>query len=136
MKTTGVPCKNCIHGKKMGYEQPCCWCISNEDIAMSHINPGHAIDYTRFQEKPHTGEKYLCTFMCEGEFYSCLKTMQEIANMVGFRDCDPCMENLRIYRIFPDKVQPLDYADYHHRLEVCLFDENDVEIDSANYADH
>lgn len=49
-------------------------------------------------------EKYLCTFMCEGEFYTCLKTMQEIANMIGFRDCDPDMENLWIYRVLPDKV--------------------------------
>jgi hypothetical protein len=74
--------------------------------------------------------------MCEGVFYTCLKTMQEIANMIGFRDCDPSMENLRIYLILPDRVQPLDYADYHRALEVCLYDENNAEIDSAYYADH
>lgn len=81
-------------------------------------------------------EKYLCTFMCEGEFYYCLKTMQEIANMIGFRDCDPDMEDLRIYRIFPSHVLPVQYADYHRSLEVCLYDAYDNFIDSANYADH
>lgn len=81
-------------------------------------------------------EKYLCTFMCEGEFYSCLKSMQEIAHMVGFGDCDPYTEDLRIYRVLPDKVQPLGYADHHRDLEVCLYDENDEEIDSAYYEDH
>ena len=80
-------------------------------------------------------EKYLCTFMCEGEFCTCLKSMQEIAHMVGFRDCEEYTD-LRIYRIFPSGVLPVQYADYHSNLEVCLYDRYDNFIDSANYADH
>lgn len=51
MKTTGTPCKLCKHGGKQGYEQPCYWCISNEDIALSVHNPNYPVDFTRFEEK-------------------------------------------------------------------------------------
>lgn len=49
MKTTGTPCKLCKYGGKQGYEQPCCWCISNEDIALSVHNPSHPIDFVYFE---------------------------------------------------------------------------------------
>lgn len=52
MKTTGTPCKNCVHGKKQTFEKPCCWCISDEDIILAHINPNHPVDFSRYEEKP------------------------------------------------------------------------------------
>lgn len=51
MKTTGTPCKLCKHGGKQGYEQPCCWCISNEDIALSVHNPNHPVDFVYYEPK-------------------------------------------------------------------------------------
>lgn len=55
MKTNGTPCRKCKHGGKQGYEQPCCWCISNEDIALSVHNPEHEIDFTRYEEAADNG---------------------------------------------------------------------------------
>lgn len=51
MLTTGTPCRQCKYGAKQGYEQPCCWCISNEDIALAHHNPNHLVDFTHFEPK-------------------------------------------------------------------------------------
>lgn len=49
MKTTGTPCRECVHRPKQTWEQPCCWCISDEDIVLAHINPEHPVDFTRFE---------------------------------------------------------------------------------------
>lgn len=49
MKTTGTPCRKCVHHGKQTWEQPCCWCISDEDIVLAHINPEHPVDFTRFE---------------------------------------------------------------------------------------
>ena len=49
MKTTGTPCRKCVHWKKQTWEQPCCWCMSDEDIVLAHINPEHPVNFTRFE---------------------------------------------------------------------------------------
>ena len=50
MKSTGTQCKKCVHGNKKSYENPCCWCISDEDIALAHMNPNHAVDFVHFSK--------------------------------------------------------------------------------------
>lgn len=56
MRTTGTPCKKCEHGNKQGYEQPCCWCISNEDISFSMIKKDHPVNFVHFKEKEKKDE--------------------------------------------------------------------------------
>lgn len=56
MKTTGTPCKKCIHADKEMWERPCCGCISNEDIALAHINPEHPVDFVYFEPKENDYE--------------------------------------------------------------------------------
>ena len=45
MKSTGTPCRNCLHGKRQTWEHPCCDCMSDEDIALAHMNPDHFVHY-------------------------------------------------------------------------------------------
>lgn len=80
-------------------------------------------------------QEYLVTCFIDGEFCRFLMTMQKIAHMVGFRDCDE-YEHLRIYCATPAGVQELEYADYHRELKVSLYDSADNEIDCGYYEDH
>lgn len=48
MKTTGTPCRKCKHRDKKTWEQPCCWC-SDEDIALSVMNPKLFVDFTHYE---------------------------------------------------------------------------------------
>lgn len=59
MQTTGTPCRKCKHWEKRDWEQPCCWCISNEDIALAHHNPNHLVNFVKYEpkeEQPPKGE--------------------------------------------------------------------------------
>ncbi len=49
MKTTGTPCRKCKHWGKMTWEYPCNWCMSDEDIALSVMNPNHPVDFTHYE---------------------------------------------------------------------------------------
>ena len=59
MKTTGTPCKKCVHGEKQGYEQPCCWCISDEDIVLAVGNPEHPVDFVHYEPKEDENDQRL-----------------------------------------------------------------------------
>lgn len=51
MKTTETPCKKCKWEHKLTVENPCYTCISNEDIALAHINPDHPVEFVHFEPK-------------------------------------------------------------------------------------
>lgn len=80
-------------------------------------------------------EKFLATFYAEGEFYTQLMTMGEIAHMVGFSDCEP-FEDLQIYRVMPSGVFPVECRKEHRYLSVSLHDRFGNYINSATYPDH
>lgn len=50
VKTTGTPCGSCSHFSD-GKCPIADWCISNEDIALSVMNPKHPVDFTRYEPK-------------------------------------------------------------------------------------
>lgn len=51
MKSTGTPCRNCLHSKRQTWEHPCCDCMSDEDIALAHMNPNHPVDFVHYEPK-------------------------------------------------------------------------------------
>lgn len=65
MKTTGTPCRRCIHRNKQNYENPCYCCISNEDIALAHINPNYPVDFVYYEEDGYMKKEINST--CETE---------------------------------------------------------------------
>ena len=64
-----------------------------------------------------------------------LMSMQEIADLVGFSDCNES-SNVRVYRLSVSGVpEPLIVMDCRH-LTVRLYDLAWNEVDSATYEDH
>lgn len=81
--------------------------------------------------------KYLITYACDNEYYSELRTMSEIANLIGFADCNDCYD-FRIYRLVRGVPELLDY-DTEHAPSYCavnLYTSKGIEIDSCEYAEH
>lgn len=81
--------------------------------------------------------KYLITYAFEGEYFSELRTMPEIANLIGFADCSD-FYGFRVYRIVKGIPELLNYEKECRPgyCAVALYGHWGVEIDSAEYDEH
>lgn len=81
--------------------------------------------------------KYLITYACDNEYYSELLTMPEIANLIGFADCNDCYD-FRIYRMVNGQPDLLRYDKDCHPgcCSVILYTYFGKELDSCEYAEH
>lgn len=85
------------------------------------------------------GGKYLVQYTCDGEPCVDLLTVNRLANLIGFQDCNEC-GNFRIYRLHPDRnPEPLDY--HAENCMLYLFPELPIDglvsmIDFAAWDEH
>jgi len=85
----------------------------------------------------YTRESYLMTFTCEGELCNEILPMPRIAHIIGFRDCEyEHLENIRVYRILPDSIEPLCWEESLTGCTVSLYDQSGNLVDSGEFEDH
>lgn len=90
--------------------------------------------FTRTRKLPYL-VTYLMGWGAHKEPCVKLMSMQEIANLVGFSDCDDSSDH-RVYRLSASGVpEPLIVSDCRN-LTVKLYDLAWNEVDSATYEDH